>query len=206
MGLFARFRQWQTDRRELRIERLTAKAADLREDAQHDLVMLHERGFVRARANGQSIVNVNADVESLIRKPLRVIVNPGTYFVASGGHQNMVTTQKYSFSLSSCGQHRMDVRAACINANRPIPGKNDRFRGVARVPDAVARFLEASAGEDPMVVQAGVWTLTDGYSRDQVIRHLISRDHNGNTWHPVTQAHCDKAKAILNSLGIAHRL
>lgn len=206
MGLIAGIRRWQAARRERRIERLTATAADLSPDAEHELLLLHARGFVRARASGQSIVNVSADVESLVRKPLRVVVSPGTYFVASGGHQNMVTTRKYAFMLSACGSHRLSVQAACINADRPIPGKNDRFKGVARVPDAVARFLEAGAGEDSMVIQAGVWTLTDGYTRDQVIHHLISRDRNGNTWHPVTQAHCDRAKAILDALGIPHRL
>jgi hypothetical protein len=57
-----------------------------------------------------------------------------------------------------------------------------------------------------MVIQAGVWTLTDGYSRYDVINHLISRDTRGNTSHPVTHEHCDKAKAILERLGIPHRL
>ena len=98
------------------------------------------------------------------------------------------------------------MSAACINAARPIPGKSDRFYGVARVPDNVARFLEASKNESQMVIQAGVWTLTDNYSRSDVINHLIARDSRGNTSHPVTQAHCDKAEAILDGLGIRHRL
>ena len=84
--------------------------------------------------------------------------------------------------------------------------EGDRFYGVARVSDNVARFLEASKNEDPMVIQAGVWTLTDNYSRYDVINHRISRDSHGNTWHPVTHDHCNKAKAILEKLGIPHRL
>jgi hypothetical protein len=51
-----------------------------------------------------------------------------------------------------------------------------------------------------------VWTLTDNYSRYDVINHLISRDSHGNTWHPVRHDHCNKVKAILEKLGIPHRL
>lgn len=206
MGLIAEFKRWKAARKERRIERLTEKAADLTEDQQYDLLFLHQRGFVRAKGSGQSITKVYADVENLIRKKLRIIVTPGTYFVSSGGHQNMATTTEYTFTLYPCSSQHLDIKAACINANRPIPGKGDRFYGVARVSDNVARFLEASKNEDPMVIQAGVWTLTDNYSRYDVINHLISRDDRGNTSHPVTHDHCDKAKRIIEKLGIPHRL
>ena len=206
MGLITRFKQWQAARKERRIERLTAQAADLIEGQQYDLLFLYEKGFVRAKGSGQSITKIYADVENLIRKELRVIVRPGTYFISSGSHQNMATTTEYTFTLYPCRTEHLGISAACINANRPIPGKNDRFYGVARVSDGVARFLEASKNQDPMVIQAGVWTLTDNYSRSDVINHLISKDRHGNTSHPVTHDHCNKAKAILEQLGIAHRL
>ena len=206
MYLITRFHRWQAARKERRIEQLTARAADLNESQPYDLLLLHERGFVRATGSGQSITRVHAEVENLIRKKLRVVVAPGTYFVSKGGHQNMATTSDYAFTLYPCSTERVDISAACINADRPIPGKKDKFQGVARVSDKVARFLAASRGEDPMVVQAGVWTLTDAYSRDSVIHHLISRDRAGNTSHPITGSHCDRAKSILDKLGIAHRL
>lgn len=206
MTLIARFKQWQVARKERRIERLTAQAADLKDGEQYDLLFLHKRGFVRAKGSGQSITRIYADVENLIRKTVRVVVKPGTYFVSSGGCQNMATTAEYTFTLYPCATERLGINAACINANLRIPGKEDSFYGVARVSDDVARFLEASKNEDPMVIQAGVWTLTDNYSRYDVINHLISKDNRGNTWHPVTNDHCDKARAILEKLGIAHRL
>jgi hypothetical protein len=206
MGPISQFKRWIEGCKERRIERLTAKAADLTGDQQYDLLFLHQRGFVRARGSGQSITKVYADVENLIRKELRVVVTPGTYFVSSAGHQDMATTTEYRFTLYPCSAQHLEINAVCINANRPIPGKNDRFYGVARVSDNVARFLEASRGEDSMVIQAGVWTLTDNYSRYDVINHLISRDNRGSTWHPVTHDHCDRAMAILERLGIPHRL
>lgn len=206
MGLITTVRAWRAKRATHRTDRLTARAAELKDDQPYDLLFLHQRGFVRAQGNGQTITRIHAAVENLIRKRLRVVVQPGTYLVASGSHQNMVTTAEYTFALSPCETHALWLDAACINADRPIPGKNDRFRGVAQVAEPVRRFLQASRGEDPMVIQAGVWTLTDGYSREAIISHLVSRDSKGNTWHPITVAHCERARAILDELGIAHRL
>lgn len=119
MGLIARFKKWKDARKERRIERLTVRAADLTEDQQYDLLFLHKRGFVRAKGSGQSITKVYADIENLIRKKLRVVVTPGTYFVSSGGHQNMATTTEYTFTLYPCSTQHLDINAACINANRP---------------------------------------------------------------------------------------
>jgi hypothetical protein len=206
MGLVALVKQWQAARKERRIEMLTAKAHHITEDKQYDLLYLYQEGVIRIRGTGQSITKVYADVENLIRKRLSVAISPGTYFVSSGGHQNMATTAKYIFTVGPCSTQHFDVNAACINADRPIPGKDDHFQGVSRVPDNVVRFLEASLSQDPMVIQAGVWTLTDNYSRYRVINHLIQKDHDGNTSHPITNEHCDKAQEILDTLGIPHHL
>ena len=151
-----------------RVERLTAEAAELNEGKEYDLFFLHSKGFVRARGMGQSITRIYGEIENLIGKKLLVVIKPGTYFISSGGHQNMATTTQYKFTLYPCATEHLGIDAVCINANRPIPGKRDRFYGVARVSDKVARFLEASMNEDPMVIQSGVWTLTDGYSRYSV--------------------------------------
>ena len=206
MDLRTRFREWLAARRERRLQRLTAMAADLTEGSTYDLLLLHDRGFIRAKATGQSITRIQAEIESLIRKKLRVVIKPGTYFVSSGNHQNMATSTEYAFTLDPCSIRRLCVDAVCINAALAIPGEKDRFKGVRRVSDDVARFLAASKGEDPMVVQAGVWTLTDQYSRSAVKQHLISRDNQGNTWHPITDDHVDRAKTILEELGIKHSL
>jgi hypothetical protein len=144
MGPIARLKRWQEDRKERRVAALTATASDIKEDKQYDLLFLHQRGVVRAKGTGQSITLVHADVENLIRKKIRVVITPGTYFVSSGDHQNMATTEEYTFTLSPCSSQQLRISAACINAKRPIPGRGDRFDGVARVPENVARFLEAS--------------------------------------------------------------
>jgi hypothetical protein len=194
------------DREESRVERLTRQAEHLKEGEQYDLLLLHEKGVVRVKGSGQSITMIYADIENLIRKELRVLVKPGTYFVSSGNYQNMATTTEYTFTLYPCRTEHLRISAVCINATRPIPDEHARFSGVARVSDNVARFLEASKDQDPMVIQAGVWTLTDNYSRYDVINHLFATDSKGKISHPVTHKHCRTAKKILDSLGIPNRL
>jgi hypothetical protein len=192
--------------KERRINQRTEKAAKLREDETYDLIFLHERGFVRARATGQSITEIYAKVENLIRKKLKVIVKPGTYFLSSGSHQNMVTRTEYTFMLWPCSTQHLGIKSSCINASRPIPGRSDRFYGVARVSDDLARFLEATQDIDPMVVQAGVWAITDGYSAHDVQTRLVARDQYGNTRQAVSNAQITEARRILDRLGISHKL
>ena len=180
-GMSNRLKQWKASRRERRIERLTARAADLSESQEYDLLFLHQKGFVRARATGQSITQIYGEVESLIRKTLRVVIKPGTYFVSSGNFQNMVTRSEYSFTLFPCSTKNVSINASCINAGRPIPTEKNRFYGVRRVSDNLARFLDATQNADPMVVQAGVWALTDNYTGYDIRTRLVARDQYGNT-------------------------
>jgi len=84
--------------REHRIDKLTASAADLHENDEYDLLLLHQRGVVRVRGTDQSITQLYGEVENLIRRRLRVIIKPGTYFVARGNYQNMATRAEYRFS------------------------------------------------------------------------------------------------------------
>jgi hypothetical protein len=206
MNLLARYRQWRMARREHRIDRLTTSAADLHENDEYDLLLLHQRGVVRVRGTGQSITQLYGEVENLIRRRLRVIIKPGTYFVARGNYQNMATRAEYRFSLSPLSAQKVAVKAACINAGLPIPDKNARFAGVKRVSDDLARFLEAARDADPMAVQAGVWALTNAYSGRDVQNRLVARDRLGNTHRAVSDAHIAEAKRILDSLRLKHHL
>lgn len=186
------FRKWQNARRERRIEErnaleerrieaLTAQAADLTEDQPCDLLELQARGFVRATARGQCITEIQAALENLVRKKINLIIKPGTFFVASGDHQNMATTAKYTFTLLPCSVQNFKIEVVCINASKRIPGELESFEGVSKVSVDVARFLEAAGGENPMVIQAGVWTLTDNLGYWEVRERLIAKDYVGPT-------------------------
>ena len=189
-----------------RTARLTERAKELPSDAAHDLVELSSKGFVRARATGESITHVDAEIENRVHTRLRVVIRPGTYFIARGGHQNMVSRRETTVTLAPRTTSSVSVEASCINAGLPIPEKRHRFRGVKRVPHDLVRFLEASAHADAMVVQAGVWALTDGYTAHDVQTRLVARDRYGNIHQAVSDEDVRQARRILDSLGIRHSL
>ena len=83
------------------------KIKELKESEQYDLVDLCGNRFVRAKGTGESITNINAAVENLTRKKIKVVVNPGTYFVAGDGYQNMVTRKEYAFVLNPLSRNKV---------------------------------------------------------------------------------------------------
>ena len=183
-----------------------------------DIVDLYKKGLVTAKGTGQSITDISAEIICRFKLPLKVSVPHGTYFVSRGNHQNMVTRRKYQFDLRPLGRENIRVPAACINASLPIPSEKDRFSGVARVSDNVRRFMEAAEGEDAMVIQAGVWALTDGHSRQRIQATLRTRRVSSRYGVPlsgsmgsdegpaISGAQIDRAKAVLDRLNIRHNL
>jgi hypothetical protein len=77
---------------------------------------------------------------------------------------------------------------------------------VAKVKKELIRFLETAKDEEPMVVQAGVWAITDGYTKADVQRKLFVRDQYGRTWVAVSNHQVARAKRILDKLGIRNYL
>jgi hypothetical protein len=187
-------------------KRWLERLAQLNESEEYDVVQLYQWGFVLARAKGQTITHINAEVQNQTDKTLRVIIRPGTYFVSSGAHQNMVTRTDHRFRLRGTATETVYVPASCINAESPIPGEHDHFSGVAKVSDNLTRFLERAGREDPMVIQAGVWALTDNYSQYEVQHKLMARSSRGDTRPAVSDEQVARARKILNELGIPNRL
>jgi hypothetical protein len=183
-----------------------------------DIVDLYNSGLVSAKGAGQSITDITAEIVSRVTLPLKVSVPHGTYFVSRGNHQNMITRKKYEFELRPLATERIHVPASCINAALPIPKESDRFSGVSRVPDKVRRFMEAAEGEDAMVIQAGVWALTDGFSRARIQQTLRTRRVSTRYGVPLTgslgtdegpaisSVQIDRAKTILDRLNIPNNL
>jgi hypothetical protein len=176
-----------------------------------DVVYLHKLGLLYAKGSGQTITEISAKIINRVNQPLHVLIPHGTYFVSVGNYQNMATRKKYKLSLKPLATHEITVPASCINANLPIPGENDHFSGVARVSKNAARFLEATDNEDAMVIQAGVWAITDNYTREQIKSHLRLRRTYLDSFRSeeipaVSDEQIDKAKIILNRLGISNYL
>ena len=171
----------------------------------YDILELWKYRLVLPRATGQSITHIDAEVQNLTGKRLQVIMHPGTYFVSSGDHQNMVTCDEHYFVLRKQGTERFSVSAACINAERPIPGNNDYFEGVAKVSNNLIRFLKGGRGEDSKVIQAGVWAITDRYSKQEIQRKLTVHTSQGNM-PAISDYQIERAKQILNRLKIWTKL
>jgi hypothetical protein len=210
MAFIEVFKNWLQVRRDREAEKLP--------DGYIDLVVLYKKGLVFAKGTGQSITDITAQIGSRVRKPLKVTVSHGTYFVSRGNHQNMVTRRKYQFDLRPMGVERIRVPASCINASLPIPNEKDRFSGVAHVSRNLQRFMEAAEGEDAMVIQAGVWALTDGYSRQRIQATLRTRRVQSVYGIPIPNAadrdegpaisnrQIDIAKGILDGLRLRNNL
>jgi hypothetical protein len=192
-------------------KRREAKARSLPK-AYIDVIYLNKLGLLFAKGSGQTITEISAKIINRVNQPLHVLIPHGTYFVSIGNHQNMVTRKKYKLTLSPLSTQEINVPASCINANLPIPNESDQFSGVARVSKSAAQFLEASENEDAMVIQAGIWAITDSYSRDQIKSHLrIRRTYIDSTRlsdevPAISDNQIDKAKEILKKLGIPNNL
>lgn len=189
-----------------RLEEFQVEMSNLDENKEYDLVFLHGKGFVKARGAGQSITRIYGEIENLVDKKLQVVIKIGTYFIARGNYQNMVTRETYRIILYPKSTKSVAINAACINANRPIPNEKNQFYGVHRVSDNLARFLEASVNANSMTVQAGVWALTDNYSGINVKNHLVLQDQYGNKRQAVSDQDIEAARKILSNLGIRNRL
>lgn len=147
------------------------------------------------------IKKIEVRVENRTRQVLKIHISPGTCFIASGRHQNMAARVEKRFSLQELDVYSGSLSAVCVNAKKPIPSDRDSFSSVARSPADLTRFLARSARENPMVVQAGVWALTDRYTAAQIQARLRRGASSA-----ISNKHIKKAREILHELGIAHTL
>ncbi len=182
------------------------KANKLSDDQFHDILGLWAIRVVNILAKGKSITEVYVDIENRLDRPINILIPHGTYFVAQGNHQNMVTRKEYLLKIKPNGTRFINVPATCINAGREIPSSKDSFRGVKKVPDHVKRFLKETDGCDPMIIQAGVWYLTDNLSREEIKSRLTTREMTGGHYSGISDYDIDNAQRVLERLGIHSKL
>jgi hypothetical protein len=183
---------------------------DPSEEPLEDLVYLQNLGFAQSSARGLgSMTKIQVHVRSHAAKSLHVLVTPGTCFPARGPFQCMVVTAGHAFTLLPGHTHAFEIRAACLNATRAVPGWGASF-GVARRASYdfdlhdLEPFLEGCEGAAPMVVQAGVWALVHNYSAARLA--LISTaDARGVTRRIFSQGDIAEACNICSQAGIDHR-
>jgi hypothetical protein len=207
MRLIEQLKKWLADRKERRFLKLTGKAKkELKVEDQYDLIFLCKKGYIRTSGIGRSITKIYAKFENLVDQEIKVVVKPGTYFISRGKYQNMVIRKEYTFILDPLSHIGFTFEATCINASLPIPGEYDKFSGVRKVSNDLVRFLEVSRYSNSMVVQAGVWAITDNYNSQQIRTRLVSNDRYGMPVPAISDNDIKEAKKILKSLEINNQL
>jgi hypothetical protein len=171
-----------------------------------NIVDLWRMRILTVKAKGRSITEVYVDVRNRSDCALNVFIPVGTYFRSRGAHQNMAIRKETVFAIDAGGTRFINVAATCINASRPVPGGNDSFRGVDRVTTDLERFMKEAERQPAMVVQAGVWALTDGYGRHQIKERLVTLSSRGSSRLGISDSDVDRAKIILDTLGIRSSL
>lgn len=178
------------------------QARRLDADKFHSIVDLWKMRVLDVTAKGKSITEIYVDIQSNFDRPLNVCIPAGTYLRARGGHQNMAVRKEVVFTIAPGDGRFLKVPAVCINGGLPIPGRDDQFRGVSRVSSEVERFLRETPHHPEMVVQAGVWALTDGYDRRQIKDRLVTNSSSGRSFAGISDGDIDGAKAVLTRLGL----
>ena len=118
----------------------------------------------------------------------------------------MVTRKEFLFKIDPNGTRFINVPASCINAGLDIPSKKDSFRGVKKVPGHIRKFLRETDGCSAMMVQAGVWALTDDLSGEEIKRRLTNRDSSGRRYNSINDYDIADARQVLARMGIQSRL
>ncbi|HLJ53740.1 MAG TPA: hypothetical protein VKT77_01810 [Chthonomonadaceae bacterium] len=134
-----------------------------------------QRDLVSTRVTGSGLQSVSLVVRRKSRRPLRVTVPAGTYFVCGGGAQNMVATGDTDADLTATDSVDTSVSAACANfyLDQPDEGNTFAVRPAHPSPE-LRRLLKVIDGKRPesIVSQLAIWSLTDNPSRDDVANHL----------------------------------
>jgi hypothetical protein len=175
-------------------------------DIYHDILALWQSRVVTVTAKGRSITEIYVNITSRLERPIKAVLSHGTFFCSKGIHQNMVIRKEVPFLLRPLSVKYMTVPATCIDAERPIPSGKDCFKGVRKVSPRVEQFLRESDGCSSNVVQAGVWAITDGYSREQIKRRLVRTSSGGRVIASISDSDITMAKALLSRLGIPSNL
>ncbi len=149
-----------------------AREARTRRDAiALDLEDLLQAGAVTVTARGSGLGYVLVIVERQHSSPMRIAIPAGTYFAATGRHQDMVTTKRYVVDLTERASETISVHAACAQFSAAIPDSADGFiiapHGATPELRRLAEVIDARSPSS-RAAQVAVWALTDDPSRSEL--------------------------------------
>jgi hypothetical protein len=127
-----------------------------------------EKGKIAVEAEGAGLSVVSVTIKKTTQEKFKVLIPVGTYFVAKGNYQSMVSRGKVIADLTVNKEFTVSVPASCANASKEVPRKGDKF-DIALSPQAedLRKLMEVIAKKNPgeVVTQVAVWIVTDDISR-----------------------------------------
>jgi hypothetical protein len=130
-----------------------------------------EKGKIAVEAEGAGLSTVSVTIKRTTEEKFKVLIPVGTYFVAKGNYQSMVSRGKVIADLTVNKKVTVSVPASCANASKEVPGSGDKF-DIALSPQAedLRKLMEVITKKNPgeVVTQVAVWIVTDNISRDEL--------------------------------------
>jgi hypothetical protein len=130
-----------------------------------------KKGKITVEAEGAGLSTVSVTIKKTTQEKFKVLIPVGTYFVAKGNYQSMVSRGKVIADLTVDKEVSEWVPASCANASKEVPRKGDEF-DIALSPEAedLRKLMEVIAKKNPgeVVTQVAVWIVTDDISRDEL--------------------------------------
>jgi hypothetical protein len=153
-----------------------AKARQLEKGDEIRLTRAISRHLVTVRTNGDGLQNVSVTIKRLVKRPLKIDLPVGTYFVSGGDSQNMVSCEADTADLTDSDSADLTVRAACANFYLAQPDQDNRFQVRDAHPNrSLRKLLKVIGQENPSSISAqlAIWSLTDNPSRDEASGHVM---------------------------------
>ena len=130
-----------------------------------------EKGKIAVEAEGAGLSAVSVTITRTVEEKFKVLIPVGTYFIAKGDYQDMVSRKGVTVDLSVGKKFTVTVPASCANAYKKVPGGGDKF-DIAASPQAedLRKLMEVIGKKKPgeTITQVAVWIVTNDISRGKL--------------------------------------
>jgi hypothetical protein len=161
-----------------------------------------EKGKITVEAEGAGLSVVSVTIKKTTQEKFKVLIPVGTYFVAKGNYQSMVSRGKVIADLTVNKKVTVSVPASCANASKKVPGEGDKFDiALSHKAEDLRKVMEVIAKKNPgeVVTQVAVWIVTDDISRDKLDSRYV-RGFGGTP--AASDEDVIKAMALVEEAGI----
>jgi len=157
-----------------------AQANEIKQDFIGDIWSMMEKGYIAARAEGDSISRCRLLIQNNTNSRLIVTAPFGVYFAANRGNvQNMLIREERAFSVEAGIAGSAYIATACMNIYRDVPDSTNYFNAEMLDEDSpLINLLKAAKqnGSSFEVTQAAIWQITDNPGKDIILSTIMYQD------------------------------